>query len=326
MITPYISHILRPLRLLTACLMLCVLTSCFTGVEGTKRIELSRADRRRARLSAEDTLLRAALSSRLLADLRPGDPFRITDSRLALFCDIESADPADTLLLGRTVRFDGLFSRLSPSGAMERVIGFSDGRWMLTYPLGRTPAAADSLPSARLPMMLDLTLVDRARHALKGRRVWTRTSLGYDSLGTRTHSPKFAPYTIDDVFPCDGVFPLRLALTPDSSGVAAGILSPDTRYAYLNFGNGIGESRTFASLFSLSDPRARHSDITDEIWRCIMAEKVTAGMTKQECRLALGNPGEIEAGHDYSRLLDIWIYPDGSFLRFIDGRLADYRQ
>ncbi len=305
---------------------MCALTSCFTGVEGTKRIELSRSDLKRMRLTQEDTLLQSALSRRLLTDLRPGDPFRITDSRLALFCDIESSDPNDTVVKGRTVSFDGLFTRLTPSGAMERIIGFSDGKWLLTYPLGRTPAAADSLPASRLPMLLDLKLVDEARDALKGRRVWTRTSLAYDSVGQRAPTLKFAPYAIAEVDPSDGVFPLRILLLPDSAEVAAGRLSPAPRYAYLNLGNGRGDSRTFASQFYLSDPRRRHADIREEVWRSIMAEKVMHGMTKQECRLALGAPEEIEAGHDYSRLLDIWIYPDGTFLRFIDGRLADFRQ
>lgn len=317
--TPYLYTLL----LLSA---LCTLTSCFTGVEGTKRIELSRSDLKRMRLTQEDTILQSALSPRLLTDLRPGDKFRITDNRLALFCDIETTDPEDTIIRGRTVVFDGLFSRLTPSGTMERIIGFSDGKWLLTYPLGRTPASADSLPSSRLPMLLDLKLVEEARGVLKGRKVWTRTALAYDSLGLRVNTLKFAPYTISEVLPCDGVFPLRIVLRPDSAAVASGTLSPDPRYTYLNLGNGRGESRTFALQFYLSDPHRRHPDIQEDVWHHIMAEKVMTGMTKQECRLALGSPGEIETGHDYSRLLDIWIYPDGTFLRFIDGRLADFRQ
>lgn len=310
----------------TGLLLLCLtLTSCFTGIEGTKTIQLSKGDLRRLRSTPEDTLM-SAIVPRRVADLQRGDSLRITDDRIALFADVFSPQ-GDTLLTGRNVAFYGPDSRLTPANARERLLIFTDGDWSMAYPLGVAPEAADSLPVSRLPMLLDLDMIRQARQVLEGVKVWSRTSLGYDAHGVRHKMPKFAPYTIAEVLPTDGVFPLLLRLTPatDFSSTDSVAAIPD-RYAYLNFGYGRGESRNFASQFFLSDPRLRHGGISDANWAAIMAEKVAAGMTKEECRLALGNPQDVEAGHDYSRLLDVWIYPDGTFLRFVDGLLFDFRQ
>lgn len=338
---PKISHINnlgKQVALFWICLVIPTLicTSCFTGIEGTKTIRLSKGELRRLRSTPEDTLMDAIVPRRV-ADLRPGDTLRITDSRIALFADIFSPEE-DTVLTGRKVAFYGLDSRLTPANALERLIIFTDGDWSMAYPLGSTPESADSIPVSRLPMFLDMDMVEQARHILKGRTIWSRTSLGYDSVGVRHHMLKFAPYTIAEVSPADGVFPLLLRLSPipySAKGtVESSSESPDSssliyhpeRYAYLNFGSSRGESRNFASQFYLSDPRLRHTDISDSHWLSIMNEKVANGMTKEECRLAIGNPQDIESGHDYSRLLDIWIYTDGTFLRFVDGLLFDFRQ
>ncbi len=300
--------------LLSAC---ACLSACFTGIEGTKRIELSRGDLRRLRATAAEDTIMSAIMPRRVVELRRGDSLRITNDRIALFADIY-APPGDTSLVGRNVAFYAFDSRLTPANTRERLLIFSDGDWSMAYPLGTSPDVADSLPVSRLPMLLDLELVEQARRLLTGRKVWARTSLGYDSLGVRHKMLKFAPLVITEVEAADGVFPLRLTLADSTS------TSP--RYAYLNFGYGRGESRNFASQFYLSDPRLRHSGISDAHWASIMAERVAVGMTKEECRLAIGDPSDVEAGHDYSRLLDIWIYPDGTFLRFVDGQLFDFRQ
>ena len=316
------------LLLISLCFLGTMLSSCFTGIEGTKTIQLSKGDLKRLRSTPEDTLM-SSIRPRRIADLQRGDSLRITDDRISLFADVFSPQ-GDTILSGRTIAFYGLDSRLTPANAMERLLIFTDGDWSMAYPLGVDPVSADSLPVSRLPMLLDMDMVRQARHVLKGLKVWSRTSLGYDSDGVRRKMPKFAPYYITDVSPSDGVFPLLLKLTPDRPPLATVAGSDSTslpdRFAYLNFGYGRGESRNFSSQFFLSDPRLRHSDVSDANWTAIMAERVAKGMTKEECRLAIGNPQDVEAGHDYSRLLDVWIYPDGTFLRFVDGLLFDFRQ
>lgn len=86
------------------------------------------------------------------------------------------------------------------------------------------------------------------------------------------------------------------------------------------------ESRSFSSLFSLNDPKLAYPGITPEIWEIICRGGLTVGMTKEECKLSLGNPKEVDTGHDWNSLMDYWKYDDGTYLLFQDGRLINYRK
>ena len=48
-------------------------------------------------------------------------------------------------------------------------------------------------------------------------------------------------------------------------------------------------------------------------------------MTKEECKLSLGNPTDVNSGHDWNSTIDFWQYPNGSYLRFQDGLLVSFR-
>ncbi len=85
-------------------------------------------------------------------------------------------------------------------------------------------------------------------------------------------------------------------------------------------------SRNFASIFYFSDPKAKYPNITDENWTLIQHGKVGIGMTKEECKLSIGNPDELQSGHSRSQTMDIWQYNDGTFLMFEDGLLTRFRQ
>ena len=85
------------------------------------------------------------------------------------------------------------------------------------------------------------------------------------------------------------------------------------------------ESRTFADLFFVADPKIRHSSIRPEIWELICEGKVKSGMTKEECKLALGNPDDVATGHDWNQTIDIWNYKNGMYLQFQDGLLTKFR-
>ncbi len=71
-------------------------------------------------------------------------------------------------------------------------------------------------------------------------------------------------------------------------------------------------------LFAFGDIRKRYPYITEEDWKMIAMGEVKAGMTTDECRLALGNPTQVEIKKD-SRF-EAWIYPR-RVLEFESGRL-----
>ncbi|MDE6342439.1 MAG: hypothetical protein K2K93_08985, partial [Muribaculaceae bacterium] len=87
----------------------------------------------------------------------------------------------------------------------------------------------------------------------------------------------------------------------------------------------MSDSRSFPSVFFLSDPKARYPQISDEHWKYIQTGRVCEGMTKEECKLVLGNPDEINAGHDANETVDFWQYKNGAYLLFTDGLLKRFR-
>ena len=87
-----------------------------------------------------------------------------------------------------------------------------------------------------------------------------------------------------------------------------------------------GSPRTFPTLFSFDDPRKKYPDISPENWERIINGRVEAGMTREECRLALGSPKEVDRAANNSYLREIWLYENGIYLVFEDGLLKIYRR
>ena len=79
-------------------------------------------------------------------------------------------------------------------------------------------------------------------------------------------------------------------------------------------------------LFLLADPKGKYPHISNENWALIQQGKVGTGMTKEECKLSIGNPDDLQSGHSRSQTMDIWQYNDGTFLMFEDGLLTRFRQ
>ena len=84
--------------------------------------------------------------------------------------------------------------------------------------------------------------------------------------------------------------------------------------------------RNFSMLFSLSDPRLRYPEITDEVWANIQNGRVAKFMTRDECRIALGSPKSIQRRNIITVLQEMWTYENGVYLLFDDGILQSYRQ
>ena len=161
-----------------------------------------------------------------------------------------------------------------------------------------------SQPSVSLPFTVDVELVDSARALLRNRRVWT---LRPDSRGR-----KFQAVEITDVLPGNADYPFPVVAGGDSL-----LMVTNSRSA---------SARTFANMFSLSDPRKLYPQITDAVWDLISQGKVAIDMTREECRLALGAPAQLERDALPTALYERWIYEDGVYLFFTDGLLSRFRQ
>lgn len=301
------------------------LISCSTGIETTKTIKMSKSDKKQTMQSAEE-ILASNLVSESLSQWKPGKRFLVTDDKASLILDTPGGESsernadAEILLHGAILQYAGTELHKDAGGNTNVVIDLTDGKHSFTYNTGRNSEdAVKNLTGTDMPLMIDLDLVAMADSLLRGRSVWIKTGLWYDSEKQNIEGKKFVPVVIKSVRPGDQNFPFIIDFE-DAEGHAALI------YMNSKSANGLGaESRTFPSLFSLTDPKLKYPAIDPEIWELIQQGKLREGMTKDECKLSLGNPTEVDAGHNWSNAIDIWRYKDGSFLHFENGLLVNYR-
>ncbi len=296
--------------------ILCVLVSCHTGIEGTKTIKLSKSERKELEATREE-LLMGSVHIPKLNEWPKGKQFLVADDRIALVFDpFDVGVPVDSLV-GKMIVYDGVATKPTPGGSDEAVIVFLYNGRQLTYSTGKIlQNAVTSITSMDVPMTIDPQIVEDARNLLQGEKVWTKSQIWYDADENAITGRKFVPVTITDIIPGSIVFPLKVFIK-DENGKDA--------LMFMNIGSVGIESRTFQNLFSLSDPKSRYPHIQPEMWEAICNGKVRVGMTKEECKLALGNPADVSAGHDWNSTIDLWQYPDGTFLRFQDGLLVSFR-
>lgn len=257
-----------------------------------------------------------------LATWMPGKPFLIADNKVSVIYSIYGPDGSrnsvDTLA-GMVMKYQGIESVASPTGETFKMIRFAlpEGKGYALYPWRNAVKKIDDADGTDLPLVIDLDMVNKLDSLLAGRKVWTRQSLWYDSYGTPIKGTKFTPVAIKAVKPGNAIFP-AMVIFSDSLHTASMPMSfsaSDSGY----------ETRSFESLFYLSDPKDRYPQILPEIWDLICRGNVAAGMTKDECKLSLGNPKDVDTGHDWNTLIDIWRYTDGSYLMFQDGRLVKFK-
>lgn len=296
--------------------------SCNTGIESTKKITPTRADRQLLQPVREDSMA-DSIVPQPLARWSVGKKFMLTDSKASLLYEVLDAQGRRShgdSLARLVVTFQGIESQSTPAGGSIGVIRFlhEPSGLTLRYPSRRDFKDIGSTVWSDLPMMIDLDMVDAFRVMLDGRKLWTKTGLWYDGHGNLLRGAKFIPVTVQEVLPGSTAFPLTVIFSDGSRTASVPMNMAD--------GKGNHGSRQFSSLFSLSDPKERYPDILPETWELICNGKVAAGMTKEEVKLSIGNPKEVERGHNWDTLVDYWKYADGKYLLFVDDKLVDNKE
>lgn len=288
-----------------------LLTSCFTGVEGTRRVVMSKNDVAATRPGAEEQLV-AGLTGTPLAQWQPGREFIVLDDRAALMFDPHTlpADPLSLHLSGDTLRYQGNDRRVTPGLDTLTVLRFADS--VRTYSL---PLRQSRITSMEMPMMADAAIVHRLDTMLRGRTLWVRNPMWHTADSLTVQGLKYSPVRVEKVLPGVNVYPVRICFRTDSLSGWLPVALPGAGPA----------SRSFAQQFSLTDPRSNYPAITDETWRLIQRQRVAEGMTKDEARLSLGAPKDVSQGHNSALLYELWQYPDGSYLMFCDGLLQRFK-
>lgn len=253
-----------------------------------------------------------------LEEWRVGKEFMAMSPRSLYLFDSSSTTGVNSDDFEKTIlRYAGTETAITPDLKEVCVILFTDGHNTFKYNTGKPHSQAlKDIDSSKLPLFSDLQLIEEWKKKLVGKTLWTRNNLWYDEKGQRQEGLKFVDVSVVDVLPSTEDFPMKLMIRHEGL----------TAYIYMNYTADKADSRNFAALFFLSDPKSRYSHITDEHWSLIQHGRVGEGMTKEECRLALGNPDELRAGHSTSQTMDIWQYSNGTYLFFTDGLLTSFRQ
>jgi hypothetical protein len=277
---------------------------------------MSGSEKRAVLPSAEDDFI-SALAPIPISAWKTGKKFLVTDNKASLLFDAAVSDIsyADSLK-NEIISFASLNHRIKPDGNQEAVIIYNWNGKQLVYPTNRSlDSALASITGSNIPMLIDLDMVSTCDSLIKGKTLWTRTGLWYDENLQQIDGIRFAKVYVDSITPGNLVFPFMVHFT-----------DPAGRHAHIpmniSSGSNLSDNRSFGSLFALSDPRVKYPTITDEHWDLICSGKVELGMTKDECRLSLGNPHDLDSGHDWNSTIDIWRYSDGRCLMFQDGLLT----
>ena len=302
------------LRLLLILPLTIGLEGCFTGVEGTKTITLSKKDISMVAPTEEELYL-SEITGSPLSDWKKGKKFVVADNKVNYLLEQRLNIPVEN---GDTLIYSHTDVKVTPDGKNKYVIVFNRGEQQIRYPVDKkSDITENSIFSNDLPMLIDLDLVEDIGKKLLHKRFWTRNSFRYGPDSKYIKGKKFVPVEIVGVEAGDAFFPIKIELK-ESDG--------SNTFLMMNSGSTENETRSFAKLFMLHDPRKDYKGIQEEIWLAIQDSDVRIGMTKEECRLSLGNPSDTKVGRDYSRQYEIWSYPDGSTVRFVDDIVIDFRK
>ncbi|MDE5843435.1 MAG: hypothetical protein K2H35_06855 [Muribaculaceae bacterium] len=290
------------------------LTGCFTGIESTKKIKLTKSEEKELAPTAEETFL-ADVVPTAHTEWVAGKTFIVVSDRgNVLFEPQKILSGRFALTAGDTLRFRNAGVKRLPDGNSVTCVEFSRGDDTFLYiPQGGSAAVNAEVMSDAIPGVVDPDIISKISNKISGCRLWTLTPVWSDEAGNRMDGRRFEAVTIETVTPGDMVFPIKVGFRDSSGRHAVMLMSIGKNYG--------GDSRAFSSLFSLSDPKLTYPNISDKIWKAIMEGRVELGMTRDECRLAKGNPVDVLDGRDYSHTQVVWTYGDGTVLHFVDGVL-----
>ena len=309
------THSIRHISYGLVALLLLMMSSCFTGVESTKKITDKDVKKVVEVLTQEEVEANTlAIPTDSFACWNRGKQFYVCDNNARLIFAPSAAYNADTLnMKGKILAYDGyhLGSVLDNRNTVN--IEFTDGKNKYVYSTDKTIGEIKS--GYTIPFLIDMDVVRFVASKLEQRTCYIKTPIWYDLNEEMTAGRKFVEVRIDSVLPGNKVFPLKVMFTDIEARRKAML--------WMTAGGTVLKNRSFDALFSLTDLRKRYPDIESDVWQCIVASKVKTGMTKDEVRLSLGNPSSINQRPTYEGVREYWYYPDGRYLYFEDGLLVE---
>ncbi len=315
------------MHLLLPALILLTAGGCFTGVESTPRINADDVRRQNAAGTSAEALFLSGIKPLPPSQWKPGRRLLVANDRISLA--LTPASQRRDRLAGHTIFFEGFAPARSLTGddASEAIFRADDGSRLYYRIAGVDPARLDTMPALEVPFTIDLGTVARLDSAMRGMKVFVRTPAWYhpDSR-VSVQGLRHVEVHIDSVAPGDENFPAAVFFTltdPEQRKLSC----PDgkNRMLFMSIGDSKAATRNFDVLFAFTNPRKQYPDIKDDVWQYIIRARVKEGMTRDECRLALGAPTSLERIPTTAGVAERWRYSDGIFLIFEDGVLTVFR-
>ncbi len=291
------------------------LAGCFTGIESTPKITADDVKKQKIVVTPEQMFI-SDIGEAPLSEWSKGKRFLVTDDRIALIFGASARGV--TPLCGEELIYQSYDSVPAITGDGATLLEFSTSKGdILKYKVDAPVRSVLSRRSVEIPFTIDLDVVAAVRERLATKRVYVTTSMWFDRDGRQVTGRKFIPVTITDVSPGNVNYPFYVCFV-DDRGKSGGV--------YMSLGASHQSTRNFDTLFSFTDPRLRYPNVSDDNWQNIINGVVALDMTREECRLALGFPKEIDRRPGYGGVEERWIYTDGVYLLFEDGLLRDFRR
>lgn len=309
------------------------LSSCFTGVESTPKINDSELRKTKSSKPSAEELFFENVRLPAASGWIPGRELIVTDPKIRLVLSVHPSGEPANLNPGDVIRFRRFAPAVSLTGDDASDIIFSaDGYPELRH---RVNVAVDVLsgaeaPVVEVPFTVDPALAMKADSILRSRpgNLWVLSPLWYDAVsGKAVPGYRHMAVKADSVRPGNHLFPLKVYFHVADERYKNTLVGEGEKLVFMADGtSSSGITRSFASLFSFEDPRRRYPSITPEVWDLIVDSRVRAGMTKEECRLALGSPIEVDLAPTRVGDIERWSYSDGVYLIFNpDGTLSSFR-
>lgn len=295
-------------------------SSCFTGIESTPRI--SSDDVRRQRVSSTpEQLFLSDIRPQSPSQWQPGKRFYVADDKISII--FAAGAGTDRPLSGTDIVFERFeqVPSVTGQGATElvfRISGDVSGK-LLKYPVAADLKSLESRERLEVPFTIERSVVDSVDRVMRGNSYYISTPKWYAAAdGRETVGRRHIPVRIDSVSTGTYIYPLRVWFTPSDD-------TAKTFYIPMTIGTDRAATRNFDAVFHFDNPRLRYPRITDDVWELIINSRVRDGMTRDECRLALGAPDSYRTIPVTNAVVEQWSYADGVYLIFEDGLLTRYR-
>lgn len=301
------------------CALCTVMAACGTGIEVTEHVgdkDVKKVLEQTASNQSQVTL-DAYVDS--VPAWRQGKLFRVADNQARLLFARSHDYDIDTVdLVGKTLIYDGYDTGGIYDNRRTVNLLFKDNTGN-TY-VYRTGKTIDEFRSGfSIPMLIDMDMVNHIGRQVIGKDYYIRTPIWYDCQSEQMRDGRhFIKVHIDSVLPGNAIMPLRALFTTADTHEKAMVWMSDNASTM--------HGRDFDALFAAADPHLSYPTISDANWERITRAQVVEGMTKEECRLALGSPKRINENPDQSGMREYWYYDGGAFLFFVNGLLWQFRR